>query len=444
VKAFAESVTGLDNQQEAEPEFIIERANKISVDGDFSDWSNAQWVKLGGDKWFGDSFEETLTLVVPEGADENGMGSFMGMQTADLTEELKTRYYLEAYSHQEFVVVTEVEPGSAAEAAGIREGDIVLRLGDRKIKFTMEVDIQRQAFAKKPGKKVDIEIRRSGRALCGGDEDLTADVAFLVDDYNLYFAAKVVDDAHVQNKREDELWMQDSVQIGIDPILQQRADGYGDNGHEIGFALRNGKPVAWRWDGRRGQPVGDIKDVDLRVVRRNGMTLYEAAIPLRELMPLSPDMWRKIGIDVVVNDCDVDGVRKGRIELAGHAMTHGKHPAEFAAFEFAPSGNPRKVSGGLMWNERCWLVGGGADLTLVVSSPQTEAVVVIVELLSLDDPDTAPARTETTVAVSPEPRQYHLVIPSDSPVGRYRLKIAVRSESGWVAAEDELPVYVYR
>src|SRR5690606_9044017 len=107
---------------------------------------------------------------------------------------------------------------------------------------------------------VHIKLQRSGVDRFGGDADLSGSFAFAADARHVYFAAEVADDSHQQMWSGPEFWRNDCVQIGFDPTLA-RTDGYGENGHEIGFALKNGRPVAWRWAGRRGQPVGEMENV---------------------------------------------------------------------------------------------------------------------------------------------------------------------------------------
>lgn len=82
-------------------------------------------------------------------------------------------------------------------------------------------------------------------------------------------------------------------------------------------------------------------------------------------------------------------------------------------------------------------------MSLVLSSPKTEKAIVRAELVSLDSPQTKPAVKEIKVPANPEPAQYTLKVGSDSPAGRYRLDVSVRTESGWRVAEDKLNVYVY-
>lgn len=424
-------------------DFSITRAKNIKVDGSLDDWASAKWVELGNDHWFGDTFDVTLNLTTTGNPADISWKTLQGATFEKLTEELIRKYSLDEYAHEDKLVITAVEPGSPAAESGLEEGDVLITIEDMRIKFPMHIDQIGEKYSKQEGKKLEVKVRRSGRRNYSGPDDLSARTAFMIDDSFFYFAAEIKDDAHLQQRPGGDMWMQDCVQIGLDPILDRTPENYGENEHEIGFALANGEPVLWRWEGRRGQPVGRINNAQVKIVRDGGKTLYEAAIPLAQLAPLAPDTWPECGINVVVNDSDSPGHRKGRLELVQGAMTHGKHPDKFAVFECELSGNPRKLSGGLVWDRRCMLEGGHAQLGLTISSPQTKKAIVNARMISLDNPDTKPEEARISIPVTSDPQHYKLRIFSKSPAGRYLLKVSVKSESGWLACEDALPVYVY-
>lgn len=430
--------------QQAEPRFTIRRAGSVKIDGDLSDWSNANWIDLGKDSWFGDTFDVTTSVETTGDPAEISWKTFVGASFVELDELLSRKYRLDEYAHEPKLVITSIEPGSLAENAGLREGDVLVSVDDRRIRYPMNIDQIGQQVGKRAGRKLEVRLRRSGRSNYGGDGDLSAKTAFLVDDTNLYFAARVRDDVHLQDRSGSEMWMQDCVQIGLDPILSGSRDSYGWNDSEIGIAMRDGKPVVWRWKGRRGAPVGEMRNVKASVTRANGETVYEAAIPLSDLAPLAPETWPNCGIDIVINDADTQGSRKGRLELVDGAMTHGKHPAQFAVFECEPSGNLRKLSGGLFWERRCMPEGGSAELTMVLNSPQMKMAIVRAVLLPLDDLDAKPISRDFRVPVNPDATRYLVNISSASPPGRYLLDVSVRGAVGsWLATRDALPIYIY-
>src|SRR5205823_1397272 len=59
------------------------------------------------------------------------------------------------------VVVADVQAGSPAEAAGVRPGDQVVRVGELKV--TTPLDIERALLDIRPGQKAEVVVRRSGQ-----------------------------------------------------------------------------------------------------------------------------------------------------------------------------------------------------------------------------------------------------------------------------------------
>jgi serine protease Do len=94
--------------------------------------------------------EETIVAAVPK-------GTGLGVTVEALTEESAQAFGLRAGSG---VVVTEVAAGSAAEAAGIKEGDLILEVNRRR---TPTVDDFKKAVTTlKPGDAVPVQVERSG------------------------------------------------------------------------------------------------------------------------------------------------------------------------------------------------------------------------------------------------------------------------------------------
>lgn len=430
-----------DNQLKAD--YSVPRAHDVKIDGDLSDWSSAEWIVMSGEPYhFGDNYETELTLTVPPDVTPKSDQKCLGFTWDQITPEYRKKYLLEGFSPDE-VVVTSVIPGSAADKAGLREGDVFRYINEKWIRWAFEVWGKIDQFKRTPGANVTIKIRRNGVDRLGGPKDLSARFAFALDDVNLYFACDVTDDVHQQIMPGFDFWQNDSVQVGFDPTLA-RGDGYGEQGHEIGFALRDGKPVVWRWAGRRGQPLGEMKNVKCAIKRVGDRTVYEAAIPISELVPMAPDMWRRAGMCVVVNDSDDGKSRKARVELVRGAMTQGKKLYEFPVFEFAPSADLSKVSAGIIWRRRCLKPGGQAELSIYVSSPKTRSAKIECTLASLDDPDTKPATAEITVPVEQNCREFILAARTLSPPGRYKLDVEVIAPDGSIVARDALPVFVYK
>ncbi len=424
-------------------QYHIPRAQNVRIDGNLNDWASADWIEMSGPPYhFGDNYEMSLTLTVPPDVTPSSDQKCLGFSWEQINENYRRKYLLEGYGEDQ-VVVTSVIPGGAAQAAGLREGDIILRFGDKRIRWAFEVWGMVDWCKKRPASKVDLLIQRNGTDRLGGPQDLSARFAFSVDDKNFYLAVDVTDDKHYQSMYGSDLWANDSIQVGISPVISD-SNNCDECYHEFGLALCEGKPVVWRWAGRRGQPLDVIKTARAYVVRNGTHTIYELAIPLSELAPLAPDMWPRVGLCIVVNDSDGTPNRKARLELVQGAMTRGKNLSLFPIFEFASSLKQRKLSAALFWQKRCLKPGGAAQLRIATYSPQPGDAVVGCKLYSLDDPDTKPISAHYQIKVANQITFHELFVTTNSPPGRYRLDVELSSPDGYVAAKDSLPIYIYK
>ncbi len=82
---------------------------------------------------------------------------YLGIQSTTITPELQDQYGL---SRSEGVLVVEVRPGSPAADAGVRQGDVIVQIGDQKV--TSQVDLFSSLRGKKPGDQVELQIVRGG------------------------------------------------------------------------------------------------------------------------------------------------------------------------------------------------------------------------------------------------------------------------------------------
>ena len=90
--------------------------------------------------------------------------AYLGVVTTDLSPEDAERFGLPVESG---AIVGQVEPGSGADAAGVRRGDIIVRLGDKPIENAGDLFGALRDY--QPGDTVELTVVRDG-------EELTLDV----------------------------------------------------------------------------------------------------------------------------------------------------------------------------------------------------------------------------------------------------------------------------
>ncbi|MBI3811152.1 MAG: Do family serine endopeptidase [Nitrospirae bacterium] len=105
-------------------------------------------VKLGERK------EEAITASIPKQPD-----MVLGLNVQDLTPELADRFKLK---DEKGVLVTKVEPGSAADSEGIKEGDLIKEINRSKV--TNSEEFKGAIERVKKGESVLIRIIRESRA----------------------------------------------------------------------------------------------------------------------------------------------------------------------------------------------------------------------------------------------------------------------------------------
>jgi S1-C subfamily serine protease len=89
---------------------------------------------------------------------------YLGVSTTTITPALQQQYDL---SRSEGVLVLQVQSGTPAAQGGIRQGDIVIRIGDQEV--NSETDLFRFLRGQNTGDEVDIVIVR-------GDDERTLQV----------------------------------------------------------------------------------------------------------------------------------------------------------------------------------------------------------------------------------------------------------------------------
>ena len=93
---------------------------------------------------------------------KNGKVSYgyLGVQTTTITTSLQQEYEL---SRSQGALVVQVEPGSPAAEAGVKQGDIIVQIGERPV--DTEVDLFAYLRSRRPGEQVDLVVDRDGKEL---------------------------------------------------------------------------------------------------------------------------------------------------------------------------------------------------------------------------------------------------------------------------------------
>lgn len=163
----------------------------------------------------------------------------------------------------------------------------------------------------------------------GGEADLSGSCYVLWDDQYVYFAARVKDDQWAQNYRGVELWNGDCIQIAFDPLLDGKpSDAFGAYA-SYGLALTKQGTEVVRW-----RPEGETR-AQLVVNRTDDGFIYEAAIPMDEVLLAKPTLGQPIGFALTLNDADGDQGFKGWAAW-GNGICGGTDPRLFGDLTFIP------------------------------------------------------------------------------------------------------------
>lgn len=294
--------------------------------------------------------------------------------------------------------------------------------------------------------------RPSGGEKWDGPADLAMELAFAYDASNMYFAARIGDDRHNQPYDGWDMWKGDSIQIGFDPLNENAEPGYTPNQSEIGFVLTPDKgALAWRWHCRRGSAPREIPGAKVVILRddANGLTSYEAAVPLVELAPLSPEITPVVGVGIVVNDADIES-RETFHETSPGAMTAGKHPIRFRRLVMRPAAPEGKASvvaprswATLVWHETVAPVGG--CFAFDVSSRSWDSGMISIEATLECLPPLNGASASSSIRFEQPDRamRRRVNVKADAPPGRYRLGVVVTDRANAVLAHQHMTVFVY-
>lgn len=81
---------------------------------------------------------------------------YLGVQIADITQELKEKNEL---PNTKGVLIAGVVEGGSAEKAGLKEGDVILKIGAKEVNST--ASLQEEIGKRRPGDKVNVTVRNA-------------------------------------------------------------------------------------------------------------------------------------------------------------------------------------------------------------------------------------------------------------------------------------------
>lgn len=152
---------------------------------------------------------------------------------------------------------------------------------------------------------------------------------FAYDDAAFYAAFEIDDSKHVQTNEWQDLWLQDSVQIAIDPLMdgaRTQRGGYKGDDYEYAFAGTQKGPLVVRYQAGGDKPAGPIEGVPFAFANDGKKSRYEIALPWSELEPYERESGKPFAISVLVNRND--GAGRSYVEWGG-GIGEGKDPRLF-------------------------------------------------------------------------------------------------------------------
>jgi len=225
----------------------------VGIDGLLVGVNTAIFSRSGGSHGVGFAIPADLVAAVVQAA-RNGTGlvrAWVGMEGQDLTADLAQGIGREKPGG---VLVADLYPGGAAERAGLRQGDVVLRVDGREVRDPAEMQFR---IATLPiGGEVDLTVWRRGETLSlalpleAAPEDPPRDVVDLTGSHPL------------QGAKVGNMSPAFALELDLDPM--QRG--------VVILAVRRGAPVS-RFDfrpgdiirGINGQPVKGTRGLDRRL-----------------------------------------------------------------------------------------------------------------------------------------------------------------------------------
>jgi serine protease Do len=132
----------------------------VDTEGRLIGINTAIFSRTGGNQGIGFAVPANLARTVMEGLIKDGKVSrgFLGIALQPLSDELAKMFKIE---NNAGALVASVSEKSPAEKAGVKDGDIIVEVGGKKIEGPRELQLIVAALA--PGTKVDVKLFRDGQ-----------------------------------------------------------------------------------------------------------------------------------------------------------------------------------------------------------------------------------------------------------------------------------------
>ena len=175
-----------------------------------------------------------------------------------------------------------------------------------------------------------------------GVNDLSGTYGMLWDEEYCYFYGDVTDDVFYQPYFNANMWMGDSIQIGITDTIGLNMDkavnrGTNDSGvdyskyTELTAGLTGDGATVWRHRTVGGKPLSKVENIEAKIVRNGVHTVYEMKIPWEEIVSEDAVMEPNdvVAMSLLVNENDKGG-RLGYLEY-GSGLGSNKDTRKFCS-----------------------------------------------------------------------------------------------------------------
>ncbi len=194
VSAKGRATMGLDYEDFIQTDAAINPGNSggalVDIDGRLVGMNTAILSRSGGNQGIGFAVPTNLARWVMESLVNNGSveRGFLGVNIQDLTPELAKEFKLE---QSKGALVAEVTPGSPAEKAGVKSGDLITAFNGKEVADSRHLKLQ--VGSTLPNSSVPVNVLRDGSTTT-----LTVKVEALPGD-------KLADNANTETNAEDSL-----------------------------------------------------------------------------------------------------------------------------------------------------------------------------------------------------------------------------------------------